>query len=251
MIRGTLRAAGLIALIGVLIGPYAVLTVLWPRQRHRVATLFFAGCLKLTGIRLTVNGWAAPGTTLFAANHASYLDIVVLGSLLGHGVFVAKSEVASWPLFGFLARLARSEFIVRNPLHAQRQCHGLAKRLQAGDSLIVFPEGTSSDGTLVKPFKSTLFAALDLAPSLGRVQPVTLVYRNPACAWHGDMTLAPHLWQMFTCSGGLVEVVFHDAVFRADFPDRKQLAKYCEVVIRDGLDATRFASFEALPLAAE
>lgn len=251
MIWAALRAGGLIALIGVLVGPYAVLTVIGPRQRHRVAALFFAGCLKLTGIRLSVSGWAAPGTTLFAANHASYLDIVVLGSVLSHGVFVAKSEVARWPLFGFLARLAGSEFIARNPAEAQRQCHGLAKRLHAGDSLIVFPEGTSSDGTCVKPFKSTLFAALDLAPCAGRVQPVTLVYRNSACAWYGDMTLAPHLWQMFKSAGGLVEVVFHDPVFRADFPDRKQLAKYCEVVIRDGLDAALFVSSQALPLAAE
>ncbi|HEY9163527.1 MAG TPA: lysophospholipid acyltransferase family protein [Magnetovibrio sp.] len=193
----------------------------------------------------------APGTTLYAANHVSYLDILVLGAVLSDGVFVAKSDVASWPLFGFLARLAGSEFIQRNPLKAQAQCQALAQRLHGGDSLIVFPEGTSTDGTGVKSFKSTLFAALDLAPGLGRVQPLTLVYRNPACAWHGDMSLAPHVWEMFLAPGGRVEVIFHDPVYRADFPDRKQLAKYCEVVVRDALEAELFVSSEPRSLAAE
>lgn len=251
MIWTVLRAGGLLGLVGVLLSPYALLTLVWPAQRHRVAGLFFKGCLRLTGIRLAVSGWAAPGTTLFAANHASYIDVAVLGAVLSHGVFVAKSEVANWPLFGFLARLASSEFIVRNPTEAQRQCQVLAKRLQAGDSLIVFPEGTSSDGTLVKTFKSSLFAALDLASTLGRVQPITLVYHNPACAWYGDATLAPHLWQMLCNPGGKVEIIFHDPVYRADFPDRKQLAKYCEGVVRDGLETARFVPSEPLPLAAE
>lgn len=235
-----------------LLGPYVVMLALWPKQRHRIAALFFKGCLKLTGIRPIISGAPAPGATLFAANHVSYLDIPVLGAVLSDAVFVAKREVAKWPLFGFLARLAGTEFVARSGADAHGQCLKLAQRLNANAALIVFPEGTSTDGLEVRPFKSALFAALDLSHGAGQVQPVSIVYDRSACAWHGDMTLAPHLWQMFNEPGGKVRVTFHEPVFRADFPDRKALAKYCEGVVRDAIDAARFTPKNPMedPLAA-
>lgn len=234
-----------------LLGPYILLLTLWPTQRHLIAALFFKSCLKLTGIRLVVNGEPAHQAALFAANHVSYLDIPVLGAVLSDAVFVAKSEVARWPLFGFLARLARTEFIERNRADAHLQCLTLARRLNAGNALIVFPEGTSSNGYEVLPFKSTLFAALDLSHGAGQVQPVSIVYGRTAAAWHGDMTLAPHLWCMFGEGGGQVELTFHEPVFPADFPNRKVLAKYCEVVVRNAIDAARFKPESSLAIAAE
>lgn len=250
-LRPALRAALLLGWVAVLLGPYVILLALWPKQRHRVAALFFKGCLRLTGLTISVTGWPAPRTSLFAVNHVSYLDIPVLGVLLGDGVFVAKNEVAGWPLLGFLARLAGTEFIARLPADARNQCYALAKRLDAGAALIVFPEGTSSPGKDVRPFKTTLFAALDFSRRAGRVQPVSIAYDNDDCAWHGDMTLTPHLWALLGRSGGRVNVTFHDPIFRTDFPDRKALAKYCEAVVKDAVKDAHFTPSAAWPIAAE
>jgi len=239
--RAFLNAMLFLGMVLGLLGPYMLLLALWPTQRHVIAKLFFKGCLNLTGIHLVVNGSPAAHTALFAVNHVSYLDIPVLGAVLSDAVFVAKSEVARWPLFGFLARLARTEFVARNRADAHLQCLTLAQRLNAGDALIVFPEGTSTSGLEVRPFKSALFAALDLSHGAGQVQPVSLVYEQNTAAWFGDMTLAPHLWRMFNEGGGQVTVIFHEPVFRADFPDRKALAQYCEGVVRDAIDAERFS----------
>ena len=97
---------------------------------------------------------------LFAANHISYLDITVLGSLLDAS-FIAKTEVAGWPLFGWLARLQRSVFIDRRARSTAHQRDSIAARLAAGEALILFPEGTSGDGNRLLPFKSALFSVAD------------------------------------------------------------------------------------------
>ena len=99
---------------------------------------------------------------LFAANHVSYLDITVLGSLLDAS-FIAKTEVAGWPLFGWLARLQRSVFIDRRARSTAHQRDSIAARLAAGEALILFPEGTSGDGNRLLPFKSALFSVADHA----------------------------------------------------------------------------------------
>lgn len=247
-----IRNAGLfIALVAGLLPAYLLLSVITPRHRRPIAALFFKGCLKLTGIRLAIAGWPAPNAALFVANHVSYLDVAVLGAVLGDVVFIAKKEVADWPLFGFLARIAATEFVARSGAGVQGQCNALAKRLDSGSALILFPEGTSTDGTHVRTFKSPLFAALNMTNTTGRVQPITLVYERTACAWYGDMTLAPHLWRMFGTCGGRVHIVLHDPVCLADFPDRKQMAKYCENVVRDALDEALFEPSTPLPAAAE
>lgn len=249
--RAVLNAMLFFGLVLGSVGPYMILLAVLPKHRHRVAALFFKGCLKLTGLRLTINGWPAAHTALFAANHASYLDIPVLGAALSDAVFVAKGEVAQWPLFGFLARLARTEFIARNTAEAHVQCLALAKRLNGGEALIVFPEGTSTDGHDVRPFKSTLFAALDMSHSAEQVQPVSIVYDRSSCAWFGDMTLAPHLWNMFGLPGGRVVVTFHEPVFKTDFADRKTLARHCEAVVRGALTEARFTGTDPIAVAAE
>lgn len=231
-------------LVSVLLGPYVMLLAIAPRKRHRVAQLFFKGCLALTGLRLNVQGKPVEGVALYAANHASYLDIPVLGAAINGGVFVAKSEVADWPLFGFLARISHTVFISRNSADAARQRTQLATRINRGSSLILFPEGTSTDGSHVKRFKSALFAALnDVERDVVLVQPVSIAYarhRNGASmeqktresfTWFGDLTLAPHLINVFGIKGCEVDIVFHNALNPAHFTDRKQLAKACERTI--------------------
>src|SRR3954465_10396267 len=148
----------------------------FPRFYHRC-------CCHILGIRVCIIGRPTQARpVLFAANHISYLDITVLGSLLDAS-FIAKSEVAIWPLFGWLARVQRSVFIDRRARSTAHQRDGIAARLAANEALILFPEGTSGDGGRLLPFKSALFSVADHAagPVVGpgasgpvTVQPVSI-----------------------------------------------------------------------------
>lgn len=131
------------------------LAVALPLFYHRI-------CLRILGMRVERHGEGnGRHPTLFVVNHCSYLDIAVLGSLIG-GSFVAKAEVAGWPLFGWLAKLQRTVFVDRQRrAGVSGQRDEIANRLEAGDDLILFPEGTSSDGNRILPFKTALFAVAE------------------------------------------------------------------------------------------
>lgn len=174
------------------------------------------------------------------ANHSSWLDIFVLNAAV-RIYFVAKSEVAGWAGIGWLARATGTVFIARKTAEAKRHQQVFEARLSAGHQLLFFPEGTSTDGLRILPFKPTLFAAFFSAgvPQALHVQPVTVVYHAPhGCdarhyGWWGEMAFAPHLLMLLADkTGGRVEVVFHPAVAVSAFPDRKWLAAHCERVIR-------------------
>lgn len=139
-----------------------------------VARHWFRLLQRVMGVRERIVGKAAPGPVLIASNHISWLDIVVLGSHIGT-CFVSKSEVASWPVVGWLARQGGTLFIHRG-LHdsAARIAHDMTERLSQGNRLLFFPEGTTSDGSDVRRFKNRLFQpALEIdAP----VQPVAIRY---------------------------------------------------------------------------
>jgi 1-acyl-sn-glycerol-3-phosphate acyltransferase len=180
---------------------------------------------------------------LYVANHASYLDVAILGSLL-EASFVAKAEVARWPFFGFLCRLQRTVFIDRQAASVQSHLAALQGRLAAGDNIVLFPEGTSSDGNRVLPFKAALFRAAAAAcrGHAVRVQPVAIVYSRfnglpmgrrmrPFFAWYGDMTFPSHFWTCLGMGRPEADVVFHPSVELADFASHAQLAKYCEARI--------------------
>ena len=120
-----------------------------------------------TNVSDPASGSGSGQPTLFLSNHVSYFDITVLGALID-GSFVAKSEVAGWPLFGMLAKLQRTVFVVRRQGQAGAQRDAVAERLTRGENLIVFPEGTSGDGTRALPFKSSLLAAANPLSNGGR-----------------------------------------------------------------------------------
>jgi len=212
----------------------------FPRFYHR-------WCCRILGLRVRRIGRAtAVRPVLFAANHVSYLDITILSSLIA-GSFIAKLEVARWPLFGWLAKLQRSVFIDRQVRSTAQQRDSIAERLAAGDALILFPEGTSGDGNRVLPFKSALFSVADhSATGPVTVQPVSIAYTRlnsmpigrryrPLFAWYGAMAMAPHLWRVIGL--GTIEVVveFHPATTLAACGSRKMLARYCEERVTNGL----------------
>lgn len=200
--------------------------------------------LPLLGLRFRRIGtpMAHPGAVV--ANHASWLDIVTL-MRASRAFFVSKAEVAGWPAIGQIARAIGTEFIERRPTEAKRQTERLHARLRRGDRLCLFPEGTSSDGQRVLPFKSSLFAVF-YAPDLHEllwVQPVSILYRPrgglPAnfYGWWGDMDFAAHLRSVLALSrGGAVVVQFHPPLRAADFADRKPLAARAEHLVASGFD---------------
>lgn len=246
--RAVVRSTLFATWTGILLAPYLALMAVAPDRRHHVARWYFKGCLVLTGLKLRVHGNPKQGVALYTANHATYLDIPVLGAVVSHGLFVAKSEVGSWPLFGFLARLAQTQFVSRSAANSLTQRNALAWHINAGASMILFPEGTSTNGSHVRPFKSTLFSALEYAQDEHYVQPITIVYtrqrdgapltqdKREHFTWFGDMTLAPHLWGVFGRKGCEVDVVFHAPVNAQAFADRKPLAKHCEDTVRNALN---------------
>ncbi len=207
-------------------------------------------CCRIMGFRVEVRGEQSTAhPTLYACNHVSYLDIMVLGSLI-EGSFVAKSEVANWPLFGWLARLQRTAFIERRGHKVAQYRDELIQRLENGDDLILFPEGTSGDGNQVLPFKSALFSVAERRPRDRplRVQPVSIAYTRldgvpmgrylrPLFAWYGDMELGSHLWQVAGLGWATVVVEFHPPVTIDAFGTRKSLSEYCQGQVAAGVSS--------------
>lgn len=199
--------------------------------------------LRLIGIRLRVTGRIMRRDGAIVANHSSWLDIFVLNAR-ARIYFVSKSEVAKWPGIGWLARATGTVFITRDPREAAEQKKVFENRLHAGHKLLFFPEGTSTDGRRVLPFKPTLFAAF-FAPELRddmHIQPVSVIYHAPEGAdpawygWWGAMDFAPHLVQLLAARRhGRVEIVYHDPLAVAAFANRKALAKAAGALVRKGV----------------
>lgn len=199
------------------------------------------------GMGYSVTGRPMRQRGAVVANHASWLDIFALNACQDV-YFVSKAEVARWPAIGWLARATGTCFITRDPRQAKAQQRQFEDRIRAGHKLVFFPEGTSTDGLRVLPFKSTLFAAfyshgLD---HVMQIQPVSVVYHAPRGAdprfygWWGDMAFAPHLLTtLATPRQGRVEVVFHEPVAVDHFPSRKDLAQWCETQVRAGVEMRR------------
>lgn len=230
------------------------------------ARIYWATMCGILGLRVRVLGRCAATAArtgrrpvVYVSNHSSYADILVLGGRL-EACFVSKSEVAGWPVIGTIARLGRSVFVSRDRAATVREGRDMQSRLAAGDNLILFPEGTSSDGSRVLPFHSTFFvlakppARADAPPvpldRMPLIQPISVVYdrlggmpvgRNarPVFAWFGDMNLARHAWRLAQCRGMRATVLLHEPIDPADFPSRKALADAAWVACAEGAAALR------------
>ncbi|OYV58262.1 MAG: hypothetical protein B7X01_03905 [Acidiphilium sp. 21-62-4] len=147
------------------------------RGKERFALIYWRVLARLIGLRITLHGTPASATArpvLFIGNHSSWLDIVALGATMP-GCFVAKGAIAGWPGISIIARLGRTIFVSRDRAGVRSETNELTQRLDDGDNLILFPEGTTSDGTRVLPFNST-FLAIAAAPAQPTIQPITVVY---------------------------------------------------------------------------
>jgi len=217
-------------------------------------------CCRILGFQVrTVGAPTKERPVLFASNHVSYTDISVLGSLIA-GSFIATTEVAGWPFFGWLAKLQRTVFVDRRVRSARSQRDAMTDRLAVGDALILFPEGTSGDGNRVLPFKSALFGAAEKMQEIVPlpVQPVSIAYTRldgiplgrvlrPFIAWYGTAELAPHLWSMIGLGAVEVVVEFHPPVSIADCGSRKALARYCQGRAAGGMAAALAGRPQPMP----
>ena len=198
--------------------------------------------LRVLRLPLNLTGVPLQGRGAVVANHTSWLDIFVLNASK-RIYFVSKAEVAGWPGIGWLARATGTLFIKRERGQAQAQTKTMQVRLLTGHELLFFPEGTSTDGQQVLPFKTTLFAsfmASELRDFL-QVQPVSVVYHPPQgqpksfYGWWGEMVFATHLLRTLAArSQGSIDVIYHPALKVAEFTDRKALAKAAELAVRSG-----------------
>jgi 1-acyl-sn-glycerol-3-phosphate acyltransferase len=224
------------------------------RRRKTFPNRYHRFLCRLFGIRVTVLGRPIQSRgVLMVANHTSYFDILVF-SAAARVSFVAKHEVAKWPLFGTLARLQETVFIERERRSQTLEARDMIReRLLDGDALVLFPEGTSDDGNGVRPFKSALLGAAELElerDAQGRVrhvpvQPVSIAYvglyglpmsrdLRPLIAWYGDMDLVPHLWEALKTGPMEAVVEFHEPLSLDSVADRKELAKAAEASVRRG-----------------
>jgi len=208
----------------------------------------------LLRIRVRMVGDPVRGqAVLFVSNHVSWADIVVIGSL-APVAFVAKSEVADWPLVGVTARLQRTVFVDRSRRHRTGDAIAeIVKRLASGTSVVLFAEGTSSDGNRVLPFRSALVGAVREAGARAEsgilIQPMSICYtalhgipmgrqHRPLVAWYGDLDFLPHI-KAFIARGAIDAVVSYGDPLEADASaDRKAMAKSLEATVRKITAAT-------------
>lgn len=241
----------------------AVCLLLPGRAKIAFAKLYWAVFARLLGLHVRVIGELASGGSdrpvIYVSNHSSWVDVPVVGGVLD-GCFVAKGDVAGWPIVGTIARLGRSVFVTRQRGSTVRERDTMQGLLSGGDNLILFPEGTSSDGSRVLPFRSSFFSVAQ-SEAQPIIQPVSVVYdrlgglptgraNRPVFAWYGDMDIASHAWRLARCSGLRVTVLLHAPMDPARFPDRKALSHAIWRTVADGA-ATLRQNRPARPLAVE
>jgi 1-acyl-sn-glycerol-3-phosphate acyltransferase len=235
------------------------LCLLLPGQaKVTFARVYWAVFARLIGIEVRVIGQRAVSAEgrpiVYVSNHSSWVDIPVVGGVLD-GCFVSKGEVATWPVVSIIARLGRTVFVSRSRVATGRERDDMRSRLQGGDKLILFPEGTSSDGSRVLPFRTSFFAVAeprgetDLS-KLPIIQPVSVVYdrlgglpagraSRPIFAWYGDMDIASHFWRLTQHIGLRATVLLHAPVDPAQFADRKALSQAVWKIVADGASTLR------------
>jgi 1-acyl-sn-glycerol-3-phosphate acyltransferase len=212
-------------------------------------------------LRLRIHNFGNPDTSrplLIASNHISWTDVIVLGSAF-KGSFIAKGEVGGWPVVGTLARLQGTILVDRqNKRSSGNQVSELSAKLAAGRAMMLFAEGTTSDGTSLLPFKTTLFGAAKSAITEAGaaevlIQPVAIVYTQLGglpmgrrlrglVAWTGDEALLPHLMRLLSLPFITVELHWGEPVVFTAATDRKQASREVEARVRAMFTAALAAS---------
>ena len=213
-----------------------------PSIEKWLPVLFHKMLLWLLSVKVEIVGESDQfkNSNLFISNHLSYLDIPILGSRFPLR-FVAKSEVESWSIFGFLAKKGRSIFIRRVKTDSFNQKNKILDVLSSGEKVFIFPEGTTSDGNRVLEFKSSSFSSVENQNF--KIQPIVILYSDlngipinrwlrPLIAWYGDMDLKSHLFKLIRLMSIKAKIIYLEPVNAKNFENRKDLSNYLEGRIR-------------------
>ena len=248
----------IVTLLIILILPFQLLINLTSLKiKYKIPRLFLKLIRNIIGIKINVVNHADENNSeygvLYVANHVSWMDILCLGSLLD-AEFIAKKEVAEMGLFGFLAKLHHTFFIDNTDQRKSLSYNKIIQdRLLNKKNLILFPEGTTSDGNGVKPFKSSLFEStklfknnpdkkntcvdvypISLCYNLKNNTPMGIFYRRYV-AWLGDYPLL-RLMKIFLLTGNVtIDIILHKQVNLSHFKNRKELSNYCQRLIHNGI----------------
>ncbi len=226
-------------LITLVLLPFQVITKIFIKKYSYIIPFYFHSiCRWVFGIKIKVFGIVSMNNPkLSVSNHASYLDIMILGSLFQTS-FVAKKEVSSWPLIGILAYLQNTVFVDRKISSIKHQENKIINHLKEKKNLVIFPEGTSSDGNKVLPFKSSLFNIFtENKNSKIIIQTITIVYKKinnqlidrserQKVTWHSDMSLLSSVLNVLSKKSIEVEVFF-DKEFIPNNLNRKKISLLC------------------------
>ncbi|MFQ3244904.1 MAG: 1-acyl-sn-glycerol-3-phosphate acyltransferase [Arenicella sp.] len=210
---------------------------------------FHAGTCRILGIEVVESGEMSHARpTLYVSNHVSYLDVFVLGRLPAY--FIAKSEVASWPVFGKLAEFQNTLFIERSAGKTGKQLETLKQHFAHGNSLTLFPEGTSTEGVLVAPFKSSFIESANSDEGSPRVtiQPITVAYTHHGgekidnqkardhYAWYAKTPFLPHFLGLMPLPKVRAKIHYHPVCYYDEFESRRHCTDHCHDVIAAKLD---------------
>ena len=210
-----------------------------------IKRLWSRAVMKIIGVARELIGLGSEAN-IFVSNHISWIDILAINSTLDV-VFIAKNEVRSWPGLGFLAVLGQTIFIERKSLKALSQKRTLDEYLKKGQSIFFFPEGTSTDGSNVKKFNSSLFEVcysdFFKKHNWGSVQPITITYKSPIeddpsfySFWREEDTIFANIKKIIKrADQGRVCLVFHRPLKFGKYRDRKDLSNACFKTIKNGL----------------
>jgi 1-acyl-sn-glycerol-3-phosphate acyltransferase len=239
----------LVVWILVNLGLFVVVKWFFPKKLDKFFMNFHKGCCWIFSMRCVIKGNVTSSRpTLFLANHISYLDIFVFGSVIP-GYFIAKSEVANWPILGPLAKVQNTLFFERKGRKVKSQLPIMTEHFDNEGNLILFPEGTSTEGEHVEPFKPSLLQSIETAKKPVEIQPVTIAYTRykdepmdrairDHYAWYATMPFASHFFSALGMANSQVDVIFHEPVKLSDFETRKECAYHCWQVVSESLAET-------------
>ncbi len=250
---GMVRIGTVIAFSAIILPFQYLMIKLNTRAWWTIAGFWHRSLCRIMGVTVKIDGYENhKGPVLYAANHISWLDIMVLGGALKNASFVAKSDIQGWGAVATLCKLQKTVFVNRERRSdSARQRDALTARVQDGDSLILFPEGTSTDGVSMAPFKSALFSVAERADAATDhkllIQPITIAYtemngipltrsQKPRVAWLGDVELFEHLREFLGMARTVVTIEFHEPTSVEKMGSRKALAAYCEKQVQAGLE---------------
>lgn len=253
--RAVLRL-GMLVIFAVIIVPIAaVVKIILPWYWWVLPPFVHRIVCRILGITITCKGQRLKGQpVLFVSNHISWKDIIILGAVIKKASFVSKAEVGSIGFVKKIVDLQKTIYVKRERrTDALKQSSEMTTRIQDGDSLILFPEGTTTRGIHVGPFKSTLFSVAEMILKGGQpsvtIQPITINFTHidklpiQMCervkvGWIGEESFWPHFMYALRRKSTHVSVEFHRPLRCKDQIDRKILAKTCEDIIRQGLSAS-------------